>query len=146
MASTLKVSFSFWVWCSRCDKLSLKAHFPSLGKLSLVRLTRGHGGGRSGGPRIEHLLTHFPTTKGGKLKPGFNLTLFLHFQRYKNFHSWKSIVVAWLEKWRKEGEEGAGRLCSGFIYRELWEVEMYQNRVLSAEIKPLTKFIFFYYG
>lgn len=61
--------------CIRCDKLSLKAHFPSLGKLSLVRLTRGdkeEGGGRSGGPRIEYLLTHFPTTAAGKRNWGFN--------------------------------------------------------------------------
>ena len=44
------------------------------------------------------------------------------------------------------GEEREGRLCSGFVYREWWEIEMYQNSVFSAKIKPLTKFVLLYYG
>ena len=63
------------------------------------------------------MLTHFPTTKGGRLKSGFNSFFALSKTQALPF------IEAYCGNMIREveggaGEEREGRLYSGFVYRE----------------------------
>lgn len=66
---------------------------------------------------MEYLLTHFPTTEGGELEPGFN-----SFFALSKIHALPFIEACggnMIGEVEGAGEEREGRLCSGFVYREL---------------------------
>lgn len=86
--------------------------------MRLGDIDKEEGVGRSGGPRMEYLLTHFPTTEGGELKPGFNSFFALSkIQALPFIEAYGGNMIR--EVGGGAGEERVGKLCSGVVYREL---------------------------
>ena len=102
-------------------QIVFKSPFSQAWEVRLGDIDKEEGVGRSGGPRMEYLLTHFPTTEGGELEPGFN-----SFFALSKIHALPFIEACggnMIGEVEGAGEEREGRLCSGFVYRELWERE-----------------------